>query len=295
MAGVTIQACPAGAGMAWLRRGLRLYASRPVPLFLLNTLGFLIALSLDLVPGFGQALALLVFPTIQLVTLTACRTAAAGAAPGLPGSLAPLRVPATRLRMLQVGAVYAIAFGLVALAWPPVGGDTAARPTAPAQSAVPAPAPAPGAQAPAAPAAAAAPAPAEGAAEAAPSPLRVLQLVVTLLVLIPVQMVVLLATALVAWHGLATPKALFFAAFAVWRNRAALLLNLFAMSGLSFVCLLGAVAMLTLVGLAGETVQQLILPILLVLLPVITCSGYSMVQDIVQEADSAAGAAAPDA
>jgi hypothetical protein len=119
----------------------------------------------------------------------------------------------------------------------------------------------------------------------------VLRLVLTLLVLIPAQWIVLLATTLVAWHELPSPKALFFGAFAVWRNRAPLLINLFAICGLSFVGVLGTVALLSLAGVADDVVQQLILPVLLLLLPVVTCSGYAMVQDVVQ--DGAAASAAP--
>jgi hypothetical protein len=294
MAGVSIEACPAASGMDWLRRGLRLYASRPVPLFLLNTLGIFVGVSLGLAPWIGPTLFSLVYPMIQLGMLTACRTAAGGGAPGLASYRDALAVPATRLRLLQLGVVLALVTGLAGLV---IGTDSTAPDSAtavhgehaaPGAPAMPPPGVAPGSGA--APGA---------AAEVPPSPLRVLALVVTLLLLIPVHLAVVFATVLVGWHDQPSAKALFFGTFAVWRNRIALLLNILGLSALSLTGLFVGAAAFLLAGIADETARELLFPLLLLMLPIATASNFAMVHDIVHAQDADPGAEAngddPDA
>lgn len=293
MAGVVVEARAPAQGLEWLRRGMRLYASRPAPLFLLNTLGIFVGVSLGLLPWIGPTLFALVYPAIQLGTLTACRTAASGAAPGLDSFAAGLHTPALRLRLVQLGAVLALVTGVAGLILEAGGLDaddapaarseqtaapTAAsaperpRDTAPATKSGPAPAPATPASAPAPSA--------TSAGDAAPTPLRAGIVFLTLLLLVPVHLAIVFATILVGWHGQTAPKALFFAAFAVWRNRGALLLNLLALSAVSITGLFTAAAAFLLAGIGDETARQLLFPVLLLLLPIASASNFAMVHDI---------------
>jgi hypothetical protein len=102
-----------------------------------------------------------------------------------------------------------------------------------------------------------------------------------LLISIPLQITVLFATILVAWHDLPAIKALFFGFFAAWRNRAPILINMFGLFGLTFICLLALAALIALLGLSEDTAQILLGPVILLLLPIGVASSYAMVRDIV--------------
>jgi hypothetical protein len=305
--GVHIRTCRAAAGMAWLRGALRLFGRQPIPMVMLIALGPLLSLSLALVPLLGQGLGLLLFPMILLGLLTVCRSADQGLVPGISSYTAGLRDATVRLRLLQIGVVYALIVGLVGLAWTLVPDEAETRPKAPSaaitQHPVPAQAPRtapdtpqaegiPGARPSAAPAPGRPVEPATGSdvstnPDELPSvsltPTRLFIILATLLISIPLQITVLFATTLVAWHGLPVVKALFFAFFAGWRNRTPILINLFGLIGLAFVCLLGLAALIALLGLSEETAQVLLGPVILLLLPIGAASSYAMIRDVIAE------------
>lgn len=330
MSGVSVRTLPAAAGIAWLRGAFRLLGRQPIPMVMLTALGPLLSLSLALVPLLGQGLGLLLFPMILLGMLSVCRTADQGAVPGISSYAAGLRDPAARLRLLQIGVCYALVVGLVGLAWTLVPEEADTRPTKPSGAAVQAPGaaqraappaptastvpavppaepPLPGATpetapgaapgAPAAgrsspPAADAGPASAEEAPSLALTPARMFVVLATLLISIPLQITVLFATTLVAWHGLPSIKALFFGFFAGWRNRTPILVNLFGLFGLAFVAMLALAALIALLGLSEETAQVLLGPVILLLLPIGAASSYAMVRDVLAQSDAQAPAPA---
>ncbi len=306
MPGVNIRTLPAATGFAWLRAGLRLFARQPIALVMLVALGPLLSLSLALVPVVGQGLGLLLFPMILLGLLTVCRTADQGVMPGISSYLVGLRDPRVRLRLLQIGIVYALVVGLVSLAWTlvPDRADTRPSVVAGADATHPAPAPAPEATpvappsdnpadrahgaTPSAPPASSAPANERpGADGEGPNvmltPTRVFVVLATLLISIPLQFTVLFATSLVAWHDQPSIKALFFGFFATWRNRTPILFNLLSLFGLSFVVLMAVAALIGLLGLSEETAQILLGPVVLLLLPIGTASSYAIVRAVIEE------------
>jgi len=309
MSVVNIRTRPPAAGILWLRGALRLFRRQPIPLVMLTALGLLVSLSLALVPLVGQGLGLLLFPMILLGFLTVCRTADQGAVPGISSYIAGVRNASARLRLLQIGVCYALVVGLVGLAWTLVPDEADTRPKSEAGAighrSVPAETPQ---AAPATPAAdkisgaatKPAPAPPSGRTNAAPTaseaepgadepantaltPARLIVVLATMLISIPLQITVLFATTLVAWHDLPAVKALFFGFFAGWRNRTPILINLFGLFGLAFVSMLALGALIALFGLGEEAAQLLLGPVILLLLPICVASSYAMVRDVVAD------------
>jgi hypothetical protein len=286
MAQVNVRVLPAGAGLAWLRGALRLFGRQALPLLVLILLGPLIFLSLLLVPWVGQALCQLLFPGILLGMLTVCRAVELGALPGISCYGAGLRTPTLRLRLLQIGVVSALASVLIGQLWNLA--PDAPAPATPTQAVAPAAsAPAAGDTVPGAsqpqPAPATRPDGEEDSVLAHPTPAQLLVAAVSFVLAVPLQVVVLLATALVGWHDMSTPKALFFGLFAGWRNRAAIVVNLFALLGLGFLTLMAVVAVGMLVGLAEGSIQIVLMPVMLLLMAIAVASSYRMVRDILDE------------
>jgi hypothetical protein len=126
------------------------------------------------------------------------------------------------------------------------------------------------------------------------TPLHVFVVLGLLLVIVPLQLTMLFATVLVAWDGLPALKAMFFGFFAAWRNRAAIFVNLSGLFGLTFLSLLALGALVSLLALSEESVQFLLLPVILGLLPSWVSSNYVMVRDVLgaeREPDAGPGAA----
>ena len=119
-------------------------------------------------------------------------------------------------------------------------------------------------------------------------------MIVSALLLLPVHLAVVFATILVGWYGQPAPKALFFGAFAVWRNRAPILFNLLALSGLAVAAVFTAASAFLLAGLDKDVAQLMLLPVLLMLPPLANASYHAMVQDVVRADDEpAASPSAP--
>jgi len=266
MGELTIRTRKAGAGLAWVRAGLRLFARRPVVLVVMVAFGFLVTWTVSMLPLAGTGLALVLVPATSLGMLAVCRAVEQDAAPSLANYAEALRDPFARLQLLKMGVVYAIVIGLVGTAWSLV------------PEGVPDPAQALGG-------AAGAP----GAAATPPvniTPARALLALGALLVIIPLEMSLWFAPALGAWHAMRAGKALFFSFFACWRNRAALLVYVLALSGIVF---LGAMAFASLIALLNinEGVAIYVLaPLPLTLLAISKTCALAMYRDLVSETDT---------
>jgi hypothetical protein len=301
MADLKIQSRSARAGLAWVRSGLRLFARQPLAILLLVALGPLVIWSLALVPVVGQAIALILIPAITVGMLAVCRAVDQGTMPGPSAYLDALRDPSTRLRLIQIGVYYAVVVGLLATAFSllPDESPSGGRPI-PAATPATVPRPAPGLESPdreavpppagssttpqAAPAAAPAP---ETPTDLEFTPLRIVAVLASLVVWVPLQMTVWFSPMLVAWHAMPTVKALFFSFFACWRNRAAILVYLFALFGLFVVVLLAFGALVGVLGISTTVAQFVLAPLPLLFLAVVQCANLAMYRDIVDTAGPA--------
>ena len=283
MAEVSIRTRKAAAGLTWVHSGLRLFARRPLVIIVLVALGPLLNWTIGLLPVIGTAFALMMFPTISLGMLAVCRTVDDGAIPGLANYFAVLRNPAARWELLKIGVYYALVIGALVTIWSllPTEGTAPASTTAP-----PAPVSAPSANGPNAPPTSTNPSAAPGPSEApepdlALTPLRMVMLLSAVVILIPLQMTIWFAPALVAWHAMPATKALFFSFFICWRNRGAMLVYLLALFGLACVAVLAFAALVGLLNAKDGLAQFLLAPPPLLMLAITQTTTLAMYRDLV--------------
>lgn len=274
----------AGAGVQWLRSGLRLFGRQPLLLLMFVCLGPLLLWSLLLVPFVGLSLALISIPAVSLGMLAVCRSVDRGNAPGLKCYTAALVDPAARLQLLKLGVAYALVFGLLSLVWsllPQIdSGSTAA----------------PGGAGPSGSSGTPAPPPAEGGetGDFRLSGGQALALLLKSVALIPVQMALWFAPALCAWHGMPAGKAMFFSFFACWRNRAPIIVLLLSLSALFFAAVVVFASLIAALGLGEAAAQYLFAPLLLSSWVVAQACNLAMYKAIVdQDAGDGLPAAAP--
>ncbi len=301
--GIGVRARPAAVGALWLRGGVLLFRRRPIPM--LSLAGFMLVLTTYLfgfAPALLRSLSLLLYPAILQVMLTMSRAADQGDGAGTAALAAIFGDPKVRLRMLQLGIVFALAFGVLeqCVQWLPdptastLKVDGAATESgqgaAPGPSAVPGPGgvPGPGAVPGPGDVPGAATAPNAGAdaggGETAGDAAAAMRLLVFIAAMIPVLFIVQFATALVSWHGMPSIKALFFAFFASWRNRSPILIYLLALFGLVALVMVLLLSMALIFQFTQPTMVYLLLTLLpLLLLPVLAASGYVMVRDVIVE------------
>lgn len=134
-----LKTVPARQGPMWVRSGLRIFARQPLgyaSLFAMFGLGVFVLLQ---IPLLGSLLALAAMPLLTMAFMLGTRAAVAGESPG-PALLLPLlRDPVQRLRLLQLGAVYAAAtIAVILLAHVLDGGRFAAAAAAMAEQQTPA-------------------------------------------------------------------------------------------------------------------------------------------------------------
>jgi hypothetical protein len=114
-------------------------------------------------------------------------------------------------------------------------------------------------------------------------------LLFSVLLYLPTMMLLWFSPVLVAWHSLAPAKALFYSAVAFWLNLRAFLAYGIALAALLFV-LVGALTLLV-AALPGEvsaaSVQSLIFPLALVVLPILFASYYASYRDVFGVAEAA--------
>jgi hypothetical protein len=272
---IGVRARPAAVGAFWLRGGVILFRRRPLQMLALSGSVLLLTVYLAFYgPSVLRSLSLLAYPALLQVMLSTSRAADEGDAAGMAKLAQLFRDPRIRLRMLQLGVVFALAFGVLVqfMQWLPVPGSAPVGIDAGGENAhPPAAGPvAPGADVP-------------GASGDTATALRLLAFVATM---IPVLFVVQFATALVSWHGMPSLKALFFAFFASWRNLSPILIYLLALFGLVALLMIFLMSMALIFQFTQSTLY-LLLPLLpLLILPVLAASGYVMVRDVIVEEEA---------
>jgi hypothetical protein len=273
--GLRIRTHRPGAGLQWVRQGLRLFAGQPLVLIVLVGLGPLFLASLQVVPLLGDLAAFVLTPAVALGMLNVCRTARRGGIPGVSGYVAGLRVPLARLRIVQLGLVYAVFAGTIALLVSLVPPEHTAVPEPVGTGAV-----AGAAGTAAAPPADALPANAGIPGAALPGPV----LVGLLVLLIPFAMAIWFAPALVGWHAMVVPKALFFSFFACWRNRLAILVYLLSLLGLWVVAVMVVGVLVDVLNAKDGLAPYLLLaPLVFLTLTISQCANLGMVEAVIDD------------
>jgi hypothetical protein len=281
MAELTLQTRKAAAGAAWVRAGLRLFVRQPLVTVLTVSLGWLITLSIALVPVVGTAFALIMVPATSVGMLGVCRSVALGEMPGIANYTAALKDPFARMQLLKIGVYYALVAGVLGVA-------LSFMPAAPAAHALSAPAAATtGADAATDATAGADTAAATPAADSAPAlpdltvtPERLLLALVLLLVAVPLEMSIWFAPIFSAWHGMGAGKALFYSLFGCWRNRAPMLVYLLALAGIAFVAVLAFGAVIGAFNIREGVALYLLAPLPLSLLAISKTCAYEMYRDL---------------
>ena len=214
-------------GLAWVRAGFRVVLRQPLAFAALYALIGLSFWLLSLLPYVGPVLALSLPPLATAVFMLATREALAGRAPRLSLLIGPLRDPQQRSRLLQLGAMYAVAtMATLLLAQLFDGGQTPFGVNAPVDDAV----------------------------------LRNPGMLVLLLALMALLSLAFWhAPGLVCWGGLGPAKAVFASVVACWRARAAFLLYGLAWFGLLLGFMLAAQLVLALLG-QPQAIGRAILP-----------------------------------
>ncbi len=282
MVDVSIRTRKAGAGLAWVQAGLRLFARRPFVIVVLVAFGPLLNWTIGFLPVVGTAFALILFPTISLGMLSVCRAVDEGAIPGLMSYLGILRDRVARWELLKIGVYYALAIGVLVTLWSILPGDGTASSTPSAPAASTPSSTTEGTTTPANPNVA--PAPLESQTpDLALTPAHAAMLLAAVVILVPLQMTIWFAPVLVAWHAMPATKALFFSFFACWRNRAAMVVYLLALFGLACIAVLAFAALVGLLNAKGGMAQLLLAPPPLLMLAITQTSTYAMYRDLVSD------------
>ncbi len=274
-----IRACEAAQGFAWVKSGLRLLGRQPMITVVFVSIGPMFLWSLGLVPLVGTALALILWPSAMLGMLATCRTIDAGAMPNMAAYVEPWRDGRTRLALLKLGIYYAIVMGILGTFWASASWDIVAH------------APAVGAPATSAP-------PVSGDASQdlvtlAPTGHNALQVLVSLIFWLPLQLSIWFAPVLVGWYGMAAGKSAFFSFFACWRNKGAMLVYLFAMFACVFVAVMACGALIGLLGISDQTALYVFAPLVLLTVAASQTSTLAMVRAIIDDGHGDGESATP--
>lgn len=300
----------AGAGLAWVQRGLRLFARQPFLMVVLVGLGVLVLLTISVLPGVGDFASLVLAPSVSLGAVAICRSIDRGQTPSSSLYLATLREPMARLRLLQLGIYSAVYVGLASLLLsqmaPPVAGvDTqavaarsagagAGQAASPATGAATGPAAAPisgpGAGPPATGDTGAAVTPPTTRAAAgdtpAPAPMPLPMFLAMVALLLPYMMTMWFAPVLAGWHALPAPKALFFSFFACWRNRLAMLVYMITLLGIIVIAVLVLGSLIEILNAkAGIGLFLVVAPLGFVTTAIAQSANLAMIKDVIDAGD----------
>jgi hypothetical protein len=109
-----INILPAGAGITWLREGMRLFGRQPVGLPAMVVLYLMMLVVPALLPVVGIAISGVLAPFASVGLLGACRDVAEGRMPTPLAFALPFRPSPARLQLLRLGIVNAILLLIVA-------------------------------------------------------------------------------------------------------------------------------------------------------------------------------------
>ena len=287
-AGPRIRINRAGAGLAWVQRGLRLFARQPFLLVVLVGLGVLVLLTISVLPGVGDLASLVLAPSVSLGAVAICRSIDRGQAPTSALYWAALREPVARLRLLQLGLYSAVYVGLASLLLsqmspPPPAAGAGTQVQAPGTTQEAPAASGDGKETPATPPPGAATTSADAPAPAA-MPLPVFLAMIALL--LPYMMTMWFAPVLAGWHGLSAPKALFFSFFACWRNRTAMLVYMITLLGIIVIAVLILGSLIEILNAkAGLGLFLVVAPLGFVTTAIAQSANLEMIKDVIDAGD----------
>jgi hypothetical protein len=217
---------PASTGLQWVRLGMKTFLRQPLAMSGLFFMFMAVVSVLAVLPFFGTALATLLTPVINLALMSATREADAGRFPMPVQLLTAFRGGPDKTRgMLTLGGLYGLGMLLILF----VVGLIEGSPEVPATMT-----------------------PEEAMRSMLSSP----ALWLGIALMMPLQMLLWHAPALLYWHGVAPVKALFFSLMACWSNKGALLVFLLGWSAVFVVFSLGLSLVAALLG--GSQVAGLI-------------------------------------
>lgn len=240
-----INILPAGAGITWLREGMRLFGRQPIGLPAMVVLYLMMLIVPALLPIVGIAISGVLAPFASVGLLGACRDVAAGRMPTPLAFAQPFRAAPARLQLLRLGIVNAILLLIVATL---------------AMLLVPAPA---GGE------------PPESLNEV---PLQAL--LVQLLLYLPVMALMWFAPVLTGWHGIEPAKSMFGSVVACWRNMGAMLVFGVAAGALTLGISVAAVMLLSSLISSRQVLSIVMAPVALVLMTVVQASLYPMYRSV---------------
>lgn len=236
-----INMLPAGAGLTWLREGMRLFGRQPVGLPAMVVVYLMMLLAPALLPIVGIAISGILAPFASIGLLGACRDVAAGRMPTPMAFAQPFRPTPARVQVLRLGIINSILLLIVATL-----------------------------------AALLAPETADGGPPQTLQELPLGALLVQVLLYLPVMALMWFAPVLAGWHGITPGKAMFGSVVACWRNMGALLIFGVAAGAFTLGVSVLAVLLLTSLTTSRELLSLLLAPLGLVLMSIVQASLYPM-------------------
>jgi len=246
-----INTLPAGAGLRWLREGMRLFGRQPIGLPAMVVLYLLMLLAPALLPIVGIAISGVLAPFASVGLLTACRDVAEGRMPTPLAFAQPFRPTPAREQMLRLGIINAILLLIVAtlaaLFVPEPGGE---------------------------------------APQSLPE-LPLSSLLVQFALYLPVMAMMWFAPVLAGWHAIAPAKAMFGSVVACWRNVGPLLIFAVAAGVLTLGVSVGAVMLLSSLISSRELLSMLMALLALILMTIVQASLYPMYRSVFVDGERA--------
>ena len=236
-----INILPAGAGLSWLREGMRLFGRQPIGLPAMVVLYLMMLIVPALLPVIGIAISGVLAPFASVGLLGACRDVAEGRMPTPLAFSQPFRPTPARAQMLQLGIINAILLLVVATLAALLGPEPAGGEAPQSLHEVPLPA-----------------------------------LLLQVLLYLPVMALMWFAPVLTGWHGIAPAKAMFGSVVACWRNLGAMLVFGVAAGVLTLGVSVTAVMLLTSLISSRDVLSIVMAPLALVLMTIVQASLYPM-------------------
>jgi len=244
-----INILPAGAGLTWLREGMRLFGRQPIGLPAMVVLYLMILVVPALLPIVGIAISGVLAPFASVGLLGACRDVADGKMPTPLAFARPFSPSPARLQMVRLGIINAILLLIVATL---------------AMILTPEP---PGGEAP------------QSLHEV---PLQ--SLLVQLLLYLPVMALMWFAPVLTGWHAIPPAKSMFGSVVACWRNMGAMLVFGVAAGALTLGVSVLSVMLLSSLISSREVLSIVMAPLALVLMTIVQASLYPMYRAVFVDA-----------
>jgi hypothetical protein len=244
-----INILPAGAGVSWLREGMRLFGRQPIGLPAMVVVYLMMLVVPALLPVVGIAISGVLAPFASVGLLGACRDVAEGRMPTPLAFVQPFRPSPARLQMLRLGVINAILLLVVA---------TLAMLLTPE--------------------------PAAGEAPQSLHDVPLQALLVQLLLYLPVMALMWFAPVLTGWHGIAPAKSMFGSVVACWRNVGPMLVFGVAAGVLTVGLSVAAVMLLGALITSRELMSIVMAPLALVLMAIVQASLYPMYRAVFVDA-----------